>query len=396
MTDINTTLRGDKEVVEDPKNGGVIATKIGKGFGYICLVVALFTLSSWQLPLITNTINCYYGKEKYKQCPYPANINAPPYNSNISGKSGMDTTSAFQNVLMSVIADGLSGLAQPPKQRFVGKRQRGGGINSNKVGVSSGGAGTGNSNAGGLSNVSIQWGDTKWKPFDLHSKDIGWPYDDAIKEPFVSFEYWLAKSQILAWSAPRQMLQAGFLFLANFMDPQQDESVTWLARFVITCILPIILIVYFLLSGFVSFFTTIWGGFFQHIIDGNIAAVIWGFFFTWAITLYNIFAQPFELLFSYFVIPWGSGGRGWIKSNWRTFKNNGYREIILWASFIAFMAVVISAFKPLMDKSPSKALSPVGASGETQRPVRLSTPPTSQSPKKKSAINWMLDSYTMS
>ena len=55
MADINTTLRGNKKEKEDPKSPGVIAKKIIQGLIFIILAVAVWTMSSWQLPVIIET-----------------------------------------------------------------------------------------------------------------------------------------------------------------------------------------------------------------------------------------------------------------------------------------------------------------------------------------------------
>ena len=60
MADINTTLRGNNEEKEDPKSPGVIAKKIIQGLIIIILAVAVWTMSSWQLPVIVETVNCMF------------------------------------------------------------------------------------------------------------------------------------------------------------------------------------------------------------------------------------------------------------------------------------------------------------------------------------------------
>ena len=47
-----------------------------------------------------------------------------------------------------------------------------------------------------------------------------------------------------------------------------------------------------------------------------------------------MFVQPMELLGSFFVIPGLRGGRQWVKANWRSTKNGGYREIVLTTAFV--------------------------------------------------------------
>jgi len=105
-----------------------------------------------------------------------------------------------------------------------------------------------------------------------------------------------------------------------------------------------------LLSPVIILISTIWGGFLQHIFKGNLAGCIWGFFCTWALVIYNLFIQPIELLGSFFVIPALRGGNTWVKSNWLSMKNDGYREIILGSAFISFIGVVLYAFEPLLSQ----------------------------------------------
>ena len=114
MTDINTTLRGNQEQAEDPKQPKVIAKKIFTGLGYIILAVAVFTLSSWQLPVIIETVNCMHKNSPDKPCPYPTDENAPPYNSS-RGKYDMDPFQAFLNIIMSTLSGGLIGLSRGVK-----------------------------------------------------------------------------------------------------------------------------------------------------------------------------------------------------------------------------------------------------------------------------------------
>jgi hypothetical protein len=46
------------------------------------------------------------------------------------------------------------------------------------------------------------------------------------------------------------------------------------------------------------------------------------------------------------MIPWLRGGQSWVKANWRSMENGGYRQILLTSSFIAFIIVVLFAFYP--------------------------------------------------
>ncbi len=343
MTDINTTLRGSQKKQEDPKKANVIVKKIFKGLSYIILGIAIITLSSWQLSAVLETTNCMGNYNAEKPCPYPTNENAPPYSS-IKGKYDMDPFQAFLNIIMSTISGGLIGLSRGvkccPKLPV-----------ATAVPVQSGGMKGGNS-SNPLTKFNLQIGDTSWKPFDIYSRDIGWPYD-AIKNdlPF-GFNYWLGLSQMKSWSIPRQIVQGIFLFLANLMSPEIGEKTSWVLRLVITLCLPMILIIMSLLSWVASLFATIWGGFLQHIFQGNFAGCVWGFFCTWALIIYNIFVQHAEFLASLFIIPAISNPSGvnFIATNWSSMKNGGYREIILGSAFVSFIGVVLYAFYPLLSQ----------------------------------------------
>ena len=343
MTDINTTLRGNQEQTEDPKKPNVIAKKIFTGLFLIILAVATFTLSSWQLPVIIETVNCMYKNSPDKPCPYPANENAPPYNSS-KGKYDMDPFQAFLNIIMSTLSGGLIGLSRGvkccpkiPTATPVAQPIHKGGMKGGNM-------------ANKLTKFNLQIGDTGWKPFDIYSNNIGWPYDEVKKDFPFGFNYWLGSSQIKSWSIPRQVVQGIFLFLANLMNPEMGDTVSWLIKFVITLFIPAIFATLLSLSWIISIIATIWGGFFQHIFAGNFAGCVWGFFCTWALVIYNIFVQHTELLGSFFVIPALRNGNRWVKSNWLSMKNGGYREIILGSAFISFIGVVLFAFAPLLSQ----------------------------------------------
>jgi hypothetical protein len=335
MTDINTTLRGKQKKKEDPKKPSVILKKIIHGLTSIILAVVIFTVSSWQLPVIFETVNCMYKNNPDKTCPYPSNENAPPYSSK-KGKYDMDPFQAFLNIVMSTLSGGLIGLSRGVKCCKKKDRPiyRGGGSGF----------------ASELTKFNLQIGDKAWKPFDINSNDIGWPYDAVKTELPFGFNYWLGSSQIKSWSIPRQITQGIFLFLANLMNTEIGEDISWFMKFIITLFLPVIFILMLTFAGVVSLMATIWGGFLQHIINGNLAGCVWGFFCTWALIIFNMFIQPAELLGSLFIIPALTNGSSWVKTNWKSTKNGGYREIILGSAFIAFIGVVLNAFSPILNK----------------------------------------------
>jgi len=76
--------------------------KIIQGLIFIILAVAVWTLSSWQLPVIVETVNCMFKDRPDKPCPFPTNENAPPYSSR-KGKFDMDPFQAFLNIVMSTL-----------------------------------------------------------------------------------------------------------------------------------------------------------------------------------------------------------------------------------------------------------------------------------------------------
>ena len=135
------------------------------------------------------------------------------------------------------------------------------------------------------------------------------------------------------------------------MNPEMGETMSWAMKGLITTLLPVIFTTMLSWAWIVSLISTIWGGFFQHIFNGNFAGMVWGFFATWALIIFNMFIQPMELLGSFFVIPGLRGGRQWVKANWRSTKNGGYREIVLTTAFVAFIGVVLSAFYPLLSQN---------------------------------------------
>lgn len=350
MPNINTA----KQEQEDPKNPNTIAKNIFKGFLYICLAILIFTISSWQLSILVAAGDCFSSDKS--GCPYPGNENAAPYR----GVANKRETpfQAFLNILMAVTGEGLIGLSRgvkcckptkggmiaPPNSVYRGgrKKQTGGGK------IQTGG----NSSIGDeISNISIQWGGSAWKPFDIHGKKIGWPYSE-IGGLQHSFGYWLGKSQITSWVMPRQLFQSILLFLLNFMVEAMGDKGAWIGRFIITLILPLIFCFSVFFSGIVAFFSSIWGGFFQHILDGNLAGLVWGFFCTWAIAIFNMTIQPLELLLSLFIIPAMRGGPQWVKRNWNSMHDghSGYREIVLTSAFIAFAGMVLYNLMPLLNK----------------------------------------------
>ena len=329
-TNINTSLREKQVKKEDPKKPSVIVKKIGMGLLKITLAVAVFTMSSWMLPVIFNTIECL--NKQGSMCPFPANENAPPYASR-TGKYNMDPFQAFLNIIMSTLSGGLIGLSRgvkccdkkSPNNPFM--------------------KGGGTSNA--LTKIKLQIGGVPWKPFDIYSKDIGWPYDQVGSQFTFGFNYWLGSTQIKAWSIPRQMVQIFFLFLANLMDKEMGEGFAWVAKFVITLFLPVIFVAMLYIGLYVSAIATFWGGFLSHLMEGDFPGMIWGFFCTFYLMVFNVPVQGIEMLGSIFLIPAMNEGSSYVKTNWLSTKNGGYREIILGGSFLAFIIVVLSAFAPL-------------------------------------------------
>ena len=219
VRNISTTMRGKQEKKEDPKKPSTIAKKILKGLLLIVLAVAIWTLSSWQLPVIIETINCLYKNRPDKPCPYPSNENAPPYSSK-KGKFDMDPFQAFLNIVMSTLSGGLIGLSRgvrccPSTSLRRARFMRGG------------------MKGGNIANELTKFKLDGWKPFDIYTDNIGWPYDEVEKGFTFGFGYWLGLSQIKSWSIPRQMAQGIFLFLANLMNPEISETMSWVMKGII-------------------------------------------------------------------------------------------------------------------------------------------------------------------
>ena len=108
-------------------------------------------------------------------------------------------------------------------------------------------------------------------------------------------------------------------------------------------------------STFVAIFSTIWGGFFQHLIDWNFSGLLWGFFLTWLLVLYNMVVQPLELFASLFTIPFLYGGKNFVKENFSSWnkdkKSNkpaGYKELIYFMLAITLSAVAYNSFMPVI------------------------------------------------
>ena len=149
--------------------------------------------------------------------------------------------------------------------------------------------------------------------------------------PSFTFSYWLGRSQMISWMIPRQIFQAILLILSNFSiaKPRKgsqkrnpDSSFLWFTRFLVTLILPFVFVFSLAASTFVAIFSTIWGGFFQHLIDWNFSGLLWGFFLTWLLVLYNMVVQPLELFASLFTIPFLYGGKNFVKENFSSWNKD--------------------------------------------------------------------------
>lgn len=342
MTDINTSLRSNKKNKEDPKSPGVIIKKILSGIAAIVLGLALFRMASWQLAIFKDTASC--ANINSKSCPYPADENAAPYRTKSGKNLLMDPVKAFLNIIMSFLADGLIGLSKGMECCDGSKKMSGGDLNkANKdlKGVKS--------HKSMASNINLNFGGESWKPFDVTS--TGWPYTESQTAFPFTFGYWLGSSQIKAWSIPRQLIQGFFMFLENFMNENKLGKFEYFTRFILTCSVIPIFAMMVSFGWIATLFSTIWGGFLQHIFAGNFIAMIWGFFLTWALVIFNAIVQPIELFASFFLIPAGSQGMNWGSHNFKSMKNGGYREIILSVSFLAFVGVVVNAFMPLINSN---------------------------------------------
>ena len=345
MTDINPqTVRGKttQEEQEDPKSAKVIFKKIGLGMLWIFIGLLIFTLSSAQISLIAQSVYCKPGEKGV--CPYPGDPDAIPYKgAQKQGKAApMSPLRALADVGIGVVANALMGMETPTGTKGTKVKMKGG---ARKVKPQRGGY---NLNGSKINDIRLQWGSEGWRPFDVRSGPVGWPYKGNPTEPY-GIEEWLAKTQITAWSIPRQWLQAVFTTLANFIS--MEGKIGQASRFIITLFMQAILTILYLAAPFVAAIVTFWGGFVRNIFDGDLAGLVWGFFFTWAIILYNMLIQPMELLASFFVIPFTTDGVNWIKLAGQSVRDGGFREIILAISCLIYFIVVLTAFMPLINAS---------------------------------------------
>jgi hypothetical protein len=353
---------------EDPTQMSVAVGKAVQNYKRVIFGLLIFAFSSWQLSILDDTEE-FTGPKYY----FPSNPEKPPYASE-KARFKMSPLTAFWNILLSFMGNGLVGMSRgmkccPKEARMerVGAsstiRRKG---QNAKVGhskrqkVQRGGDKDKEECGDILSNTSITWGDDEWKPFDIYSNKIGWPYDEMYISPEISFSYWLGRSQMVSWMIPRQIFQAILLILKNFAIPKKgtgrnntDSSFIWFTRFLVTLILPFVFMFSLVASTIVSVISTIWGGFFQHILDGNFVGLLWGFFLTWILIIYNIIAQPLELLFSLFTIPFLNGGKKFVKENFSSWHKDGkgvagYKQIISAALTISIIAISFNSFSPMI------------------------------------------------
>jgi|TARA_B110000483_G_scaffold184623_1_gene218395 hypothetical protein len=345
-----STIAGQKAALteEDPTQMSVAVGKAFQNYKRVIFGLLIFAFSSWQLSILDDPKRFF-----------PSHPENPPYASE-KARFKMSPLTAFWNILLSFMGNGLVGMSRGmkccPKESRMEKRMRGGG-RSKRPNITQRG---GDEERGDiLSNTSLTWGDDEWKPFDIYSNKIGWPYDEMYISPVISFGYWLGRSQMLSWMIPRQIFQAILLILANFTiapktkKGKTDSSFLWFTRFIVTLILPFVLVFSLAASIVVAVISTIWGGFFQHIFDGNFVGFLWGFFLTWILIIYNVIVQPLELLFSLFTIPFFGGGKNFVKENFSSWhrqgdKPAGYKQIISFVLTITIMAISFNSFSPMI------------------------------------------------
>lgn len=344
---------------EDPTQMSVAVGKAFTNYKRVIFGLLIFAFSSWQLSILDES-NPDFGPKKF----FPSNPENTPYASE-KARFKMSPLTAFWNILLSFMGNGLVGMSRGmkccPKEARMEKRKihRGGYSKRSKV---QRGAGKDEEECGDiLSNTSLTWGNDEWKPFDIYSNKIGWPYDEMYISPEISFSYWLGRSQMVSWMIPRQIFQAILLILANFAIPKKgkgkngtDSSFLWFTRLLVTLILPFVFVFSLVASTIVAVISTIWGGFFQHLLDGNFTGLLWGFFLTWILIIYNVIAQPLELLASLFTIPFIHGGKKFVKENFSSWKKEGkegvagYKQIISFMLTISIMAISFNAFSPMI------------------------------------------------
>lgn len=343
----------------DPTQMNVAVSKAFKNYKKVIYGLLFFAFSSWQLSIL-----------KDPKSFFPSHPEEPPYASE-KARFKMSPLTAFWNILLSFMGNGLVGMSRgmkccPKEARMervgAGRRPMGGGGHSKRSKVVQRGGGDEEECGDILSNTSLTWGDDEWKPFDIYSNKIGWPYDEMYISPKISFGYWLGRSQMVSWMIPRQIFQAILLILANFAiapktgkgKNKTDSSFLWFTRFIVTLILPFVFVFSLAASIIIAVISTIWGGFFQPIFDGNFVGFLWGICLTWILIIYNVIAQPLELLFSLFTIPFLYGGKKFVKENFSSWKKEGkdgvagYKQIISFALTITIMAISFNSFSPMI------------------------------------------------
>jgi len=315
---------------------------------YILVFFLIFTMSSWQMALIYATNKCMDPKEP---CPYPANEKTKPYFSEYEKWENYGPVQAFLSIFLNTISGGLLSFSKGSqccdnkpivKKPVSTKKELNLPIKAHYVPTKP---------------MTILMNGANWGPFDVHNDIIGWPYDGIVYSS-VGFKYWLATSQIKAWAIPRQLVQTVFLFLAGLMsypetvknNDSEKGSLQYYMKFAITLFLPLILLTMVALSFIISLLATIWGGFFQHILEGNLPGLIWGFFLTWILVIYNMIIQPISLLASFFIIPsmttisedlTNPTNHSWFKVLSTRMDKGGYRTIGGWGFAAAVGTVLV-------------------------------------------------------
>ena len=279
-------------------------------------IVFYFIFGSWQLSLVIDQIKC---KNKTPGCLLPNDPNSIPYRSKASGLMDIfkKATSAGKNWTILEILKKIFSI-----------------IPTNKSPMRGGSNQTKNSN-----NVSTKPDINRFRPFDISNGPVGWPYSWA-EEPSEwqtgYFSQWFGEMQIKSWSASRGLL-SGYLSIFNSLV---DDILT---RFLLTWMMPIIILLVLVFQPILSFCTCIWANLSAGIIPWGIV-----FFFVPIITIITTFIQHFQLMI--YVITGGFKGSGLLQvaKNLNLDTTKGYGRII---QAIMALGLIITVILFIVDKT---------------------------------------------
>ena len=279
-------------------------------------IIFYFILGSWQLSFVIDQIKC---KNKTPGCLLPSDPDSIPYRSMASGLMDVfkKATSAGKNWTVLEILKKIFSII--PKN----KSPMRGGSNQTKI----------------SNNISTKPDINMFRPFDISNGPVGWPYSWA-EEPSEwqtgYFSQWFGEMQIKSWSASRGLL-SGYLSIFNSLV---DNIVT---RFLLTWMMPIIILLVLVFQPLISFCTCIWANLSAGIIPWGIV-----FFFVPIFTIITTLVQHFQLMI--YVITGGFKGSGLfqVAKNLNLDTKKGYGRII---QAIMALGLLITMILFIMDKT---------------------------------------------